>query len=192
MFLKDFTRTATPGAFSAVTPSAVATGLTADTLVETTSGWAKAGDLRLGQRVHTLDGGAAIILGLDRRPVRDLPAILVPGGLADTCCDLILPPDQYLLTDLLGDPVLADVDMALVSARAWASQPTVRQTHITGELVTPMFADEEIIWANSGALLHCPPITTGPGRLPLDGFFLALPDADARALLTRRAARLAD
>ncbi|MFN3846138.1 MAG: hypothetical protein ACK4RZ_10015 [Paracoccaceae bacterium] len=190
MFLKDFTRTATPGAFTAITPAPAATGLTSDTLVETTQGWCKASDLRIGQRVHTLDGGAAMILGLDRRPVTDLPGVLLPGGLADTCSDLILPRDQYLLTDTLQDPHLPDLDMVLIPATAWASQPCVANVRITSELVTPMFADEEIIWANSGALLHCPSITTGAGRLPLDGFFMALPDADARALLTRRLAKL--
>ena len=190
MFLKDFTRTATPGSITPVTPARVLAGLTGDTLVETTTGWCTASELRIGQRVHTLDGGAALILGLDRRPVNDLPCVHIPGGLADTCRDLILPQDQYLLTDTLGDPDLPDVGFVLIPATAWASQPCVTQTRITGELVTPMFADEEIVWANSGALLHCPSIATGPGRLPLNGFFIALPDADARTFLTRRAKRL--
>lgn len=192
MFLKDFTRTATPGSITPVTVPAdhrvrPATGLTGGTLIETETGWHMAADLRIGQRVHTLDGGAAMILGLDRRPVRDLPAIRIPGGLAETCCDLILPCDQYLLTDTLRDPHMPDLDLVLIPARAWASQPCVTEIRYTGEIITPLFADEEILWANSGALLHCPAITTGPGRLPLDGFFLPLPEAEARAFLTRRA-----
>jgi hypothetical protein len=190
MFLKDFTRSATPDNITPVLPARTVSGLTGGTLVETTSGWCAAADLRIGQRVQTLDGGAALILGLDRRPVRDLRAIHIPGGLADTCCDLILPRDQYLLTDTLRDDTLPDLDLVLIPASAWASQPTVQETRFTGELVTPLFADEEILWANSGALLHCPAITTGPNRLPLEGFFMALPEADARALLSRRGARL--
>lgn len=188
MFLKDFTRTATPGSFTAVQPVA-STGLTGGTLVETTQGWCPVADLRIGARVHTLDGGAAQVLGLDRRPVTDLPGIRIPGGMADSCSDLILPLDQYLLTDTLGDPNLPDADMVLIPATAWISQPCVTPVRITGEIVTPMFADEEIVWANSGALLHCPSVAAGPGRLPVDGFFMALADADARAFLSRRARR---
>lgn len=188
MFLKDFTRTATPGSFTAVQPVA-STGLTGSTMVETTAGWCRVADLRIGARVHTLDGGAAVVLGLDRRPVADLPGICIPGGMADSCSDLILPLDQYLLTDTLGDPDLPDADMVLIPATAWISQPCVTPVRITGEIVTPMFADEEIVWANSGVLLHCPSVAAGPGRLPLDGFFTALADADARAFLSRRARR---
>jgi hypothetical protein len=187
MFLKDFTRNALSA--TRVVPARAMSGLTADTLVETTSGWLRASELRIGQRVHTWDGGAAVILGLDRQPVTHPDGVLIPGGVADTCCDLILPRDQYLLTGTYGDAALPDADMVLVPATAWASQPWVTRTKITGELTTLMFADEEIIWANSGALLHCPSVMAGPGRLPLDGFFMALPDADACALLTRRAER---
>ena len=187
MFLKDFTRTATPESILAVIPAMPSQGLSASTLVETDCGWHRADSLHIGARVHTLDGGLATILAVSRQPVRDMPAILIPGGIVGNCADLILPRGQQILVDTLGDAALPDADLVLVPAAAFRGLPGVCDTTLTDELILPMFADEEALWANSGTLLHCPAIA-GNG---LDGsFFTELPLSQARAFLARRWARL--
>lgn len=187
MFLKDFTRTATPANVTTVRPAPKATGLSSSCLIDTPQGWMAAKDLRIGMRVHSFDGGAALILGLDRRPVMDQPAIVIGGGVAGNCADLVLPFGQHLLVDTLNDPAYPDAEVLLLPAEAWLGQPGVWTTTLHDELITPLFADEEILWVNSGSLLHCPSVVFGAGLLPDGGFFDRLPLAEARAFLTRRA-----
>lgn len=188
MFLKDFTRTATPHSFRPVLPALAATGLTCATLVETAEAWQPAGDLRIGARVQTLDGGLATVRGIERTPATGLPAVRLAGGLVGNCADLVLPRGQLMLVDTLGDSALPDRDLVLVPAAAWLGLPGAAETLIQDTLVTPLFDDEEVIWANSGVLLHCPAIA---GTHMEDSFFPTLPLPQARAFLTRRWARLA-
>jgi hypothetical protein len=191
MFLKDFTRTATPANVTTVRPAPKATGLSSSCLIDTPQGWMAAKDLRIGMRVHSLDGGEALILGLDRRPVADHPAIEIAGGVAGNCANLLLPLGQHLLMDTLQDPEYPDAEVLLVPAEAWLGQPGVWTTTLRDELVTPLFADEEILWVNSGSLVYCPSVVFGAGLVPDGGFFDRLPLEDARAFLTRRTAKLA-
>jgi hypothetical protein len=53
------------------------------------------------------------------------------------------------------------------------------------EVVTPVFEDEEVIYASGGLLLHCPGI--GSGAAPTEGSFFPLLDLDrARLILSGR------
>ena len=192
MFLRDFTRTSTPANVTTITPAPAMTGLSSASLIDTPSGWVAAGDLRIGMRVHSHDGGAALVLGLNRRPVTDQTAIVIGGGVAGNCTDLVLPLGQHLLVDTLQDPAYPDAEVVLVPAEVWLGQPGVWTTTLRDELVTPLFADEECIWVNSGVLAHCPPVALGAGLVPDSTFFDRLDMDDARQFLTRRAARLAD
>jgi len=194
MFMKDFTRSATvfklrrgPAAHRVAAPvsaAPVSDGFLASTLVETASGWRAAGTLAIGDRVQTLDGGLARVAGIGRTPVsaaHRTEAIVVPGGLLDTCRDLWLLPDQMLLIDTAGDEGLPDEAMVLVPAHALSVLPAVRRPVLNGgEIVTLMFAQDEVIWANSGALLHCAGSTGAE-----DDFFTRLDPASARAFLAR-------
>ena len=105
----------------------------------------------------------------------------------------MLVPGQHVLMDTLGDPDLAPAPFAMVPAIALTSDPLIRRSFpdLGVEVITPLFAEEEIIFANSGVLLHCPSVIDGAGRYPDDSFFPRLDAATARAFLTRRAARLA-
>lgn len=187
MFIKDFTKGATPASFLRVLPATAPTGLSATTLIEGASGWQTADTLRIGARVHTFDGGLVTILGLARNPVRDTPAILIPGGIAGNCADLTLARGQHILVDTLDDPGLPDAEMVLVPATAFLGLPGVIETRLSEELITLMFAHEEILWANSGTLVHCPSLA---GTDLEDGFFQRLSAAHAQSFIARRWARL--
>jgi hypothetical protein len=167
----------------------------AGTLVESRQGWCPVESLKVGESVQTLDGGLARILGLDRRqllPAPETALIHVPGGIHDACADLLLVPGQHVLIDTLDDAEIG-APFAMVPAMALTTDRLVRRMfpHRPVEIVTPLFADEEVVYANSGVLLHCPGLMDGAGRYPENSFFLRLNMTESRAFLQRRAERLA-
>jgi hypothetical protein len=199
MFMQDFSRDSAATA-TAVFPhqrlvASVTTGLIAGTLVETKTGWQPVETLAIGDAVQTLDGGLARILALDRRAFRPEPEtapLLIPGGSFDACSDLLVLPGQHLLLDTLDDTA-TDAAFAMLPALALQGRGGVKRhaTEGTLHIITPLFADEEVIYANSGVLLHCPGVTDGANRYPDNSFFQRLDAPCAGAFLTRRAARLA-
>lgn len=196
MFLKDFTRSSrfTPVLDRFLAP--VTCGLAAGTLVETGSGWQSVESLAPGDRVQTLDGGLARVAAVDRqwlRPETEMPLIHLPGGSFDACSDMTLLPGQHLVMDTLDDPALGGAPFVLVPAMALCGLEGVTRAPCRDriEVITPLFADEEAIYAHSGVLLHCPGRADGAGRYPENSFFPCLDRAAARAFLLTRAARLA-
>lgn len=167
----------------------VTTGLIAGTLVEGSQGWMPVEDLRIGDALQSYDGGLVRVLGLDRQwtaPKMGDFAILVPGGAMDNCSDLTLLAGQTLLIDTLGDDTLSDAIVALIPAAAvegWLGAHRVSLDRSV-EVITPRFADDEAIYANSGTLLHCPGIKQDVGAATSD-FFTRLDFGQAQALLTR-------
>jgi hypothetical protein len=154
MFMQDITRFAA----TQVTPAnaALSQGIFGQTLVETATGWRPAETLRIGDHLHTLDGGLQRIAALSRRIVAPgEPVIQVSGGYFDACDDVLLPPSQGVLLDTLG---LTAAPYACVQA---SSLTTCLGAHATatpvrGEIITPIFAEEEALWVQSGMLLVCP------------------------------------
>jgi Hint domain len=195
MFMQDFSRTTT--AFYPVETllAPVTTGLVAGTLLETSTGWRAVETLTAGDCVQTLDGGLARILRLDRRSLptsQDAPLLILQGGCYDACSDLLLLPGQHLLIDTLDDEISMGAPFALLPALALCGPQMRRHRPAAAlEIITPLFADEEIIYANSGVLMHCPGIADGAGRYPEDSFFPRLDITTARDFLARRMQRLA-
>ncbi|MGB8813325.1 MAG: Hint domain-containing protein [Paracoccaceae bacterium] len=187
MFMSDITRTAATPALAA---ASVSTGITAGTLVETANGWRAVESLRCGDAIHSFDGGLVRILGLDRNwllPSDQTTLLHIPGGAFDNCTDLMLAEHQHLLIDTLGDLALPDTLHALIPAAALAGFRGTKRVSLSQpiELLTPLFAQVEAIYANSGTLLHCPAMIHGPARLPQGDDFTCLDLAQSRALLRR-------
>ncbi|NBZ88418.1 Hint domain-containing protein [Stagnihabitans tardus] len=193
MFMKDFTRFAEDIAavppLESLTSAAVLTGLVAGTRVETDCGWRDVTALSRGDRVQTLDGGLARILGLDRREA-EIETLLLPGGYMDACSDLCLLPRQPILVSTLDDPEIGAAPFVLIPAEALGSLPFLSRVKQKAEVITPLFADEEVVFANSGVLLRCPGVIEGAGPMSMDSFFPTLDLEEARAFLSRREARL--
>lgn len=199
MFMQDIARIAT--AISLVAPrratpvpAPVLGGIVAGTLVEGETGWVAAENLRIGDRLQTLDGGLARIHGLDRRILgvqAETSLIHVPGGCFDACSDLWLVPGQHVLMDTVQDPDHT-APYVLLPAIALTTDAAVRHSFLQTEVqvITPLFADEEVIFANSGVMLHCPSVIDGAGRYPDNSFFPRLDAATARSFLTSRDLRL--
>ncbi|MBC7478207.1 MAG: Hint domain-containing protein [Pseudorhodobacter sp.] len=198
MFMQDIMKLKTAFALVAprvapVVPAPILGGIVAGTLVEGECGWVAAETLQIGDLVQTLDGGLARIHALDRRklhPQAESSLIHVPGGTHDACSDLWLVPGQHVLIDTVD---AHSAPYLLVPAIAMTCDAAVRHSFpdTVVEVITPMFADEEVIFANSGVLLHCPSVIDGAGRYPDNSFFPRLDAASARVFLELRGLRLA-
>ena len=167
----------------------VTTGLIAGTMVEGAKGWLPVEDLRIGDAVHSYDGGLVRVLGLDRQwitPGRGDDLMHLPGGALDNCSDLVLLPGQNLLIDTLGDDDIPDAMAVLIPAQAldgWLGAHRVLfQTAL--EVITPRFSEDEVLFANSGTLLHCPGIRQPAGAATSD-FFNQLDPVQAQSFLQR-------
>ncbi|MFN6980252.1 MAG: Hint domain-containing protein [Gemmobacter sp.] len=170
----SFATTALPGA------------LIAGTRVETAGGWRDVAHLRAGDRLQTFDGGLRPLIAVEQ--VRLVPeagrmAIRIEGGTLGACDDLtLLPGAQVLIATGKTRPEAA---RALVPALSLRGVPGVVTVPLDGPVsaVRPVFADDEVIWANTGVLLFSP----GPVRTAQ---FPALDPAAARHALARRSAPL--
>ena len=168
MFMQDITRLASnpvPAALSADS-AAQSQGIFGPTLLETASGWRPAASLRIGDRLHTLDGGLRRIAALSRRVV--VPgerAVMIQGGHFDACDDMLLMPGQGVLLQTLD---LMSAPYARLAARTLTG--CIGANHALAprraEIVTPIFAEDEAIWAQSGVLLLCPDIRGGASAFP--------------------------
>ncbi len=140
-------------------------GLIAGTLVETENGWQPIELLRAGQYVQTFDGGLRQVRQIERSYYGAAHGgfaidgvVFIPGGALGNCDDLFAMPEQYLMIEsrlaeeLLGTPVV------LLPASAFVGFYDVEWQHPQGviEAVTLRFDQEELVYANSGVLLHCP------------------------------------
>ena len=195
MFMQDIAKLTTAFSLVAprratVVPAPVLRGIVAGTLVEGEAGWIAAEDLRIGDRLQTLDGGLARIQGLGCRLLgveAETSLIHVPGGCFDACSDLWLVPGQHVLMDTVQDINLT-APYVLVPATALTVDASVRHSfpQKAVQIIMPLFADEEIIFANSGVMLHCPSVIDGAGRYPDASFFPRLDAACARSFLLGR------
>ncbi len=161
-------------------------GLLGPTLVETETGWRPAASIARGDRLYSFDGGLrrVVALGQDWLMPRSTDIVHLPGGLLGAMDDVQLLPMQRLLVDTWAS--LPDAVVALVPARAAdVIGASLRPLNAPIEVVTPVFEDEEIIYASGGLLLHCPGI--GSGATPVYGGFFPCLDLDrARMVLSAR------
>lgn len=181
MFIKDFS-----GATSLKTQRVTA-GLMAGTLVEGRNGWLAVEDLRIGDAVHSYDGGLARVLGMDRQWITPFVGgyvLHLPGGAMDNCSDFKLLPGQNMLVDTLGHADFPDDIAVLIPALALEGMLGTSRIKIEKpmEVITLRFADDEVIFANSGTLLHCPGIRQ-TAKDPASTFFKQLDLAEGEAFL---------
>ncbi len=174
-----------PARFAAAEAAPALSGLLAHTLVETESGWRPAASLKRGDRLPSFDGGLRRIVALGRDWLMPGPQRLVhlPGGILGVTDDTQLLATQPVLVDTWDS--LPDAVVALVPAlAAQVLGATLRPLSAPVELVTPVFEEEEVIFASGGLPLYCPGIATGTAQV--DSFFPRLALDQARDLLSAR------
>lgn len=169
-------------------------GILAGSLVETEAGWRPVERLASGMRVATWDGGFSPVVRVERRrlwPAAGAEVIHVPGGALDTCAEFSLLPGQHVF---LVSAVAAEVlgaEGALVSASALVGHHGIARRPLLrpAEVLTLHFADDELVYVNSGALIHC--AADGAEGRPAaagSGFFDVLNAEQAEAMLALIAA----
>ena len=171
-------------------------GLMAGTRVASNLGWRAIEALAVGDQVLTFDNGMQDIVEIRRMTFwsdapKSAPAIwpvTVPAGALGNREELTLLADQGVLVesdtaaDMYGDPFALIPAHTLEGLRGIYRQAPVGQI----ELIAVYFAQEQVIYAEGGALIHCPATTTA-----LDAF-LATDTASYNMLSTYDATFLAE
>ena len=149
--------------FTPAPAGAAAAGIAGGTLIGTPAGWRAARTLRPGMLVHTLDGGVRPLADVLHRPAgADEAAIRVPGGALSNCGDLWLMPRQDVVIESPVLRAVLGVPQALVAAEELEGLLGCRRVRGWPEgVVTLRCAGDEIVFANSGALLRCEGAGTG-------------------------------
>lgn len=160
-------------------------GILAGGLVETAFGWQPVETLLRGMRVGTWDGGFAVVEQVLLHEVRLVPGqglIHVPGGALGNCGDLTLLPAQTVLIESAVAEAVLDAAAVLVPASALAGWRGITRIAApeTVTVVSLVFAQEEVVFVNSGALLHCRAAGSAAGT---ESFFQHLTIPQARALI---------
>jgi hypothetical protein len=142
------------------TADASVTGLTAGTLVETDHGWRAIDTLAPNDSVYTYDRGMRKLQRVERDVVRldaDNQMVRIPGGVLSNSDDLLVLPEQKLLIEAGAAMRIFSKPSVLVRAADMCGYCGIHRVHLMKQvqLFRPVFADEEIIWANSGILFHC-------------------------------------
>lgn len=175
-FAPEYTRAAAHAAPGALRGAMVS--LLADTMLECTRGWCAVQDLRPSDTIATLDGGFVPLAWVRRA----LPgAVLhIQAGSLGNCSDLHLPADARIGLAAPADFEAATTDMLSVPLRAFEGLRGIRKAPLDSPLCyTIGLASEEMIWAQTGMLVHARPLTAP--------FFHALSAAETRALLAAHA-----
>lgn len=175
-------------------PEVSAAGVVAGTLVETEAGWRPVERLCRGIRVATYDGGFSPVARVERRhlwPAAEVEVIHVPGGALDNCAAFAMLPGQHVfLASVVAEAVLG-AGGALVAASALVGHfgITRRRLFRPVEVFCLHFTDEEIVYVNSGTLVHCAAERPGgPAGMAASADFDVLDDDRAQAMLALVAA----
>ncbi|MGJ8544377.1 MAG: Hint domain-containing protein [Sulfitobacter sp.] len=140
-------------------------GLMAGTRLASNLGWRAIEALAVGDLVLTFDNGMQEIVEIQRAfmwvdapdSAEALWPVFIPAGALDNRTDLTLLADQGVLVesdaaaDIYGDPFAVVPAATLVGMRGITRQRPMQQV----ELIAIYFAEDQVIYAEGGALIHC-------------------------------------
>lgn len=169
-------------------------GLLPGAMVETDAGWRPVESLAAGTKVVTLDGGLAPLARIERRATGAASTVIcIPGGTLCACSDLTLRRDQLVMLESPEAEALFGTPLTLVPAHCLLGLDgvTERAAPQGQDAVTLIFEEEEVVYANTGALIHCPGRTQAALAEMMglrSDFFRVLEAGEARALVAAIAA----
>lgn len=149
-------------------------GLMVGTRVASNLGWRPIEALTVGDKVLTFDHGMQPIAEIRRaylwldapETAEALWPVVVPVGALGNREELSLLPDQGVMVetdgamDAMGDPFAVLTARALVGVRGITRRRPMHRV----ELISLYFDAEQVIFAEGGALIHCPPNLTALDR----------------------------
>jgi hypothetical protein len=141
-------------------------GLMAGTRVASNLGWRAIDALAVGDKVLTFDHGMQAITEVRRahmwldapETAQALWPVVIPQGALGNREELVLLPDQGVMIesdaaqDMHGDPFAIVTAHCLVGLRGIGRRQPMHRV----ELIAVYFAHDEVIYAEGGALIHCP------------------------------------
>lgn len=142
-------------------------GLMAGTRVASNLGWRAIDALAVGDKVLTFDNGMQVITEIRRAHMwLDAPdcaetlwPVVIPVNALGNREELTLLADQGVMIesdaaqDMHGDPFAILTAHSLVGLRGIRRRQPMERV----ELIAVYFAHDEVIYAEGGALIHCPP-----------------------------------
>jgi hypothetical protein len=141
-------------------------GLMAGTRVASNLGWRAIDALAVGDKVLTFDNGMQVITEIRRahmwldapETAEKLWPVVIPVDALGNREELTLLPDQGVMVesdaaqDMHGDPFAILTAQSLVGLRGIHQRQPMQRV----ELIAIYFAADEVIYAEGGALIHCP------------------------------------
>ncbi|MEP1765469.1 MAG: Hint domain-containing protein [Sulfitobacter sp.] len=141
-------------------------GLMAGTRVASNLGWRAIDALAVGDKVLTFDNGMQEITEIRRahmwldapETAENLWPVVIPVDALGNREELVLLPDQGVMVesdaaqDMHGDPFAVITAHSLVGLRGIRRRQPMHRV----ELIAVYFEQDEVIYAEGGALIHCP------------------------------------
>lgn len=154
------------GLLADATLAELASGLVAGTQVATQIGWRDVAAVAVGDQVLTFDGGLQTVAAVERQTFvtggdmapGDMWPLLVPAGALGNRDDMTLLPHQSVMIEadaaeeVFGDPFAMIPALALEGYRGITRVPPAEKI----DIITLAFAQDEVVFANTGALIFCP------------------------------------
>jgi len=183
----------TSGAWdSGFVPSLVTgvTGFVAGTKVATQHGWQDVTTIKAGDTVLTFDGGLQTVVSVEENLAWEddffcpehLWPMHVPAGALGNREDMTLMPEQAVLIEsdvaeeVFGDP------FTMIKAASLEGYRGITQNRPMNlfKVITLRFQNEQVVFANSGALFHCP---AASDDMDTDSDYSLLDDDQAELLI---------
>jgi hypothetical protein len=139
------------------------TGLVSGTKVATNAGWARVETIREGQQVLTFDGGLQTVVGITRHAlmadtmnIASWP-LTVPAGALGNREDMMILPHQSVMIESDAAEVMTGDPFALIPGATLVGFRGITQIRPAEwvEVIQLHFAQDEIVFANIGALFLC-------------------------------------
>ncbi len=145
-------------------------------MLDTPNGWTSPTLLKPGMDVATLDGGFTLIRSIER--VQHEPGLFfIPEGALGNCNALHMPGEAHIGFEAPLSYSEAQSDHLSLPVSALEGHFGVRRaTSDVGQMYRMTLAEEEMVWTNTGCLLHA--------RSAGASFFHTLSFGQARAFLT--------
>lgn len=150
----------------AKTNDGLASGFVAGTRIATSTGWRPVETLAEGDQVLTFDGGMQELRGVIRGRLwrnaelcpESLWPLYVPAGALGNRQPMELLPEQAVLIESDTADAILDDPFTLVSAASLAGFRGIERIAPQEEIdvIQLVFDQDEVVFAASGALVHCP------------------------------------